>query len=110
MSSCSVCCENFNKTLRKQVICPFCNFETCKTCTQTYLLSSTEDAHCMKCKHEHTRDFVDSFCTKHFRNVEYKLHRERVLFERENARMPEIQPKVEKIYKLRKLNKIYYTT
>ena len=43
MSSCSVCCENFNKTLRKQVICPFCNFETCKTCTQTYLLSSTED-------------------------------------------------------------------
>ncbi len=110
MSTCSVCCEKFNKTIRKQVICPFCNFETCKTCTQTYLLSSTEDAHCMNCKHEHTRDFVDSFCTKHFRNVEYKLHRERVLFEREKARMPETQPKVEKIYKIRKLKKIYYNT
>lgn len=46
----------------------------------------------MKCKHEFNRLFVDSFCTKRFRNIEYKKHRENVLFDTESARLPETQP------------------
>jgi len=106
---CSVCCEKFNKTTRKNVTCPFCNFESCKTCVQTYLLSNVENAHCMKCKHEFNRGFVDSFCTKRFRNIEYKKHREQVLFEREKVRMPETQPQVERILRMREIRNEYHT-
>ena len=105
---CSVCCDKFNKTTRKKVTCPFCDYESCKTCTQTYLLSSTENAHCMNCKHELNRSFIDSFCTKRFRNVEYKKHRENVLFDIELAKMPETQPQVERILRMREIRQEYF--
>ena len=82
MDTCAVCCDKFNKSNHKKVTCPFCDFESCKKCNQVYMLSSMENPHCMKCKHELNREFIDSFCTKRFRNVEYKKHRENVLFER----------------------------
>jgi hypothetical protein len=71
-------------------------------------LSIIEDPHCMKCKNEFSREFVDSFCTKRFRNVEYKKHREQVLYEREMARMPETQPHAEYKIKMEKLRQEYY--
>lgn len=91
---CSICLEDFNKMRHLKVSCPFCKFETCKTCTQTYLLSTTQDPHCMNCKHEWNREFIDSFCTKAFRNTDYKIHKENILLDREKARMPETQPHV----------------
>jgi hypothetical protein len=57
----------------------------------------------MKCKNLWNREFVDGFCTKHFRNREYKRHREDVLFDREKIRMPETQPEVERILHMRRL-------
>lgn len=105
MDVCGVCCEIFNKTNHKKVTCPFCDLSACKTCCQTYLLSSIEDPHCFKCKNLWNREFVDSFCTRHFRNNLYKTHRENVLFDREKVRMPETQPEVERIIQMRQLNK-----
>ena len=109
METCAVCCDKFNKSNHKKVSCPFCDFESCKKCTQYYILSSLEDPHCMKCKHELNREFIDSFCTKRFRNVEYKKHREKVLLEREKIRIPETQPEVERIIKLRELRTNYHS-
>jgi hypothetical protein len=60
----------------------------------------------MGCKTLWNREFVDSFCTKYFRNTELKRHRENVLFERERARMPETQPEVERIQHMRRLRRI----
>ena len=108
MDTCSVCCENFNKTNHKKVTCPFCDYKSCKECTQTYLLSSSENAHCMNCKHELNRSFIDSFCTRRFRNCEYRKHRENVLLERELVKMPETQPKVERILRSREIRREYY--
>jgi len=108
MSTCTVCCDKYNKTHHKKVTCPHCEYEACKTCIQTYLLSNTEEPHCMKCKHEHDREFIDSFCTKRFRNVEYKKHREQILYEREMARMPETQPYAEYRMKMRELRVRYF--
>ena len=104
MDNCGVCCEKYNKTIHKKVSCPFCDLYACKTCCQTYMMSSMEDPHCMKCKNLWNREFVDSFCTKYFRNREYKRHRENVLFDREKIRMPETQPEVERILHMRRLN------
>ena len=100
---CSVCFESFNKINHLKVSCPFCELEACKTCVQTYLLSSINEPHCMGCKHEFNREFIDSFCTQMFRNKDFKLHRENILFEREKARMPETQAYVSRELQIRSL-------
>jgi hypothetical protein len=60
----------------------------------------------MGCKNIWNREFVDTWCTKYFRNTELRRHRENILFEREKIRMPETQPEVERIKAMRKLHKI----
>jgi len=106
MESCGVCCETFNKTTHKKVECPFCDLVSCRTCCQTYLVTISEDPHCMGCKNLWNREFVDSFCTKKFRNSDLRIHREDILFEREKIRMPETQPEVERILAMRHLNTV----
>jgi hypothetical protein len=104
MGNCDVCCEKFNKINHKKVECPFCDLQSCRACSQRYLLSISDDPHCMGCKNMWNREFVDTFCTKHFRNTELRRHREIILFEREKARMPETQPEVERIRAMRKMH------
>ena len=106
MENCDVCCEKFNKINHKKVECPFCDLHSCRTCTQKYLLSISDDPHCMGCKNMWNREFVDNWCTKYFRNTEIRLHRENILFEREKIRIPETQPEVERIKSIRKLYEI----
>jgi len=60
----------------------------------------------MGCKNLWNREFVDSFCTKKFRNSDLRIHREDILFEREKIRMPETQPEVERILAMRHLNTV----
>jgi len=103
MGNCDVCCEKFNKINHKKVECPFCDLQSCRTCSQRYLLSIADDPHCMGCKNMWNREFVDSFCTKYFRNTELRRHRENILFEREKTLMPGTQPEVERILSMRKL-------
>ena len=81
MNDCDVCCEKLNKINHKKVECPFCDLTCCRSCSQRYILSTFEDPHCMGCKTLWNREFIDSFCTKYFRNTELKRHRENVLFE-----------------------------
>jgi len=106
MENCDVCCEKINKINHKQVNCPFCDLTSCRSCSQRYILESFEDPHCMGCKTRWNREFVDSFCTKYFRNTELKRHRETVLFERERALMPGTQPEVERIIQMRRIRRI----
>ena len=104
MENCDVCCEKFNKINHKKVECPFCDLQSCRACSQRYLLSISDDPHCMGCKNMWNREFVDTFCTKYFRNTELRRHRETILFEREKARMPETQTEVERIRAMRKMH------
>jgi hypothetical protein len=106
MTHCDVCCEKLNKINHKKVQCPFCDLTSCRSCSQRYILESFQDPHCMGCKTLWNREFVDSFCTKYFRNTELRRHRENVLLEREKALMPETQPEVERIIQMRKLRRI----
>ena len=103
---CDVCCEKFNKTNRKIVECSFCDLTCCSSCCQIYILSSFQDPHCMKCKNNWNREFIDSFCSKVFRLKQYREHRENVLFDRERGLMPGTQPEVERIINIRHLRVI----
>lgn len=91
MDECNICCEKYNKSNHKQVDCGFCDLSCCRTCVQHYLLSTTQDAHCLQCKHAWNRDFIDKNCTKSFRNGEYKTQREVILFEKEKCLLPQTQ-------------------
>jgi hypothetical protein len=106
MGSCDVCCEKLNKINHKEVKCPFCDLTSCRSCSQRYILESFEDPHCMGCKTHWNREFVDSFCTRYFRNTKLKRHREDVLLEREKSLMPETQPEVERVIQMRRIRTI----
>jgi hypothetical protein len=107
MECCEVCCERLNNSNHKKVECPFCDLISCRACNQKYLLSTTEEPHCMKCKHEYNREFVDNYCSSIFRNRDYRRHREYILLQRELARMPETQPYVVRELEKRSLRVSY---
>lgn len=90
-SSCSVCCEYYNKSTRTQVKCCFgdCEFEACKSCVRRYLLSSTNDPHCMNCKKSWNQDFITMNLNRSFVSKEYKESRMDLLLDKEMSKMPQ---------------------
>ena len=90
-SQCPICCENFNAATRASITCANaeCNFEACKTCVRTYLLNTTEDPHCMKCRHGWGQQFLVEKLNRSFITKDYKEHRQKLLLEREISKMPE---------------------
>lgn len=103
---CSVCCEKINLQNHKKVACPFCDFSICRKCVQIFLLSLTNDPHCMNCNNLWSRDVIDQACTKVFRNTQLKTHRETILFEREKCLLPQTQDAVSNILQGRKITSL----
>jgi len=92
---CNICFEKFTTTVRARIQCPFCPSTTCKTCLQQYLISLSEDPHCMGCKREWNREFLDIHLPATFRKGALRLQRRKVLVEREMAMLPSMQIYVE---------------
>ena len=92
--SCAICFDSFNKSSRAPTKCPYCSIEICRTCLQTYLLNDISDTpRCInpECGHGYNREFLDSQLTKTFRLQTFKQHREKVLCDREKAKLPSTQ-------------------
>ena len=90
-TTCAVCLEGFNKTTRARTNCPYCSTSVCRTCIQTYIVNDINDVpRCINpdCGHGWEREFLDKECTRTFRLSTYKEHREKVLSDREKARLP----------------------
>ncbi len=97
MSTCSICCDDFTKQPHKKPAkCPYCPLEACVKCTQTYLLGTLEDPHCMGCRKAWTREVMDSILLTTWINGDYKKHREDVLIDRERSRLPAAQIIIER--------------
>lgn len=90
-NSCTICCENYNRSTRILVCCPNkeCNFNACKECVRTYLLSKTDSPHCMNCKQAWSYYFMALNLNKTFIENQYTKHREKLLMEREKSKMPD---------------------
>ena len=99
-----MCTEKFNKSLRKQTDCPYCQFSACVMCCQRYILSVVQDPHCMNCKKVWARDFLDDRFPKQFINTELKLHREAILFEREKNLLPQTQENIKILNEQKKID------
>lgn len=104
MIDCHICYEALNKSTRKQVICEFCPFVFCRKCVKRYLLDTSEDAHCMNCRKRWNRGSLSVKFENKFLNVDFKKHREQVLYERELSLLPATQPHVEAILERVELN------
>lgn len=94
---CAVCLGDYNKNTRKAIACIYCNASICKACVQTYLLSDgSTEPNCPGCRAAWSQDFLVSNLTTAFRSRELKQHREKVLLDRERARLPETQDDAER--------------
>jgi len=91
--SCPICTENYNKTIHKEITCVSyeCNFTCCKGCVKRYIMSKTENPHCMSCKVAWNREFMHNNFGNVFITKEYKHFRENIIYERELSLMPETQ-------------------
>jgi hypothetical protein len=104
--TCNICCDDYNKSTRSQVCCPYCEFDVCRTCCETYILSESIPK-CMKpeCAKEWSRKFLRENFTNTFLTSRYKEHLEDVLFDQEKALLPATQPLVEEKIAKRALKK-----
>ncbi len=88
---CQVCCEDFDEYFI--VRCFACNLEVCRECSKTYLLGSTQEAHCMGCKRAWSAKFMlENFKTAWVTGTKtdsYRTHRKEILLENEKAKIPE---------------------
>ena len=94
---CQICDYNINISTRKLISCPYCGFDACKTCCETYILGESS-VKCMNnsCGREWTRQFIKSAFTATFINGKLKKHQEQQLFDNERALLPATQPVVER--------------
>jgi hypothetical protein len=105
METCSICVEQINKSTRRKINCPGCQNVICSSCVETYLLNTTQNAHCMQCRIGWTREILDTVgLTKKFITHEYKTRCKNILFERERSLMPGTQVEVERERRIRKCN------
>lgn len=100
MTSCFVCCEKFNKSIRSEIICPNekCNFSACKSCVRQYLLSQKE-SHCMSCKQAWNDRFIISQTNKRFFDNSFMKSRKQFLLDAEISKIPQCMEAAEN-YKL----------
>jgi hypothetical protein len=96
--SCLICCEKFNKSTHLRVDCKGCDDSSdvvCRTCSQTFILNSINNPHCMLCKSEWEREFMTTYLTKTFVNNKLKTHTEEIFMDREISKLPDTQEYVQ---------------
>ena len=94
MGDCNICCEAINLK-NPEISCLSCQHSTCTLCAEKYLLTITEDAHCMKCRTKWNRYFLVRNLTNSFISKKFKNHRENILLDREKSLLPQTQPDVD---------------
>lgn len=94
---CNICCDLFNNSSRKRVECEYvgCKYTACVTCVRAYLLTSTNEPHCMECKQAWTPKFM-LVLTKKWLSETYKPHKEKFLCDIELSKLPETMPAAER--------------
>jgi hypothetical protein len=106
--TCPICMDHFTAVIRQPITCPYCPHAACRQCTSQYLLTTLNDPHCIGCRREWNREFIDTKLTQTFRKGQLRVHRRRVLIDRERGRLPAMQIFVEAQYEYNEASKIYH--
>ena len=103
---CNICCDKFTKNIRKEIICPYCNFKSCLVCFKTYLLNTNKSlADCMNCHHNLSIDFICQNTPKNFYNNNYRKKRSEDILSQEKSLLPISQHLVERVKKQQNRNR-----
>ena len=89
---CNICAET--KFKRKFVNCPFCDFESCDSCVETFLMGIDDSRpRCMNnaCKKIWSYEFLSNIFPTSFHNKKYLVRRATLLMEREKSLLPGTQ-------------------
>ncbi len=105
--TCGVCMSHFTAVIRKPIQCLYCPHASCRQCTSHYLLTTLNDPHCIGCKRDWNREFIDTNLTQTFRKGPLRQHRRKVLMDRERGRLPAMQVFVEARVEYDRANKVY---
>lgn len=89
--SCEICISKYNKTVNSRVECQ-CEYVACKQCVRQYLLTTSQEAHCMHCRKKWNTEFVKENLGASFVNKELKEHHSKILVERSIAKREELLP------------------
>ena len=89
--TCPVCIIDYNKTTCAQITC-VCDYSSCKTCVRTYLLSTTQEPHCMQCRIKWNYEFVKKNLGASFVNKELKEHTAKTLLDKAISKREEKLP------------------
>jgi peroxiredoxin family protein len=107
---CSICCEKFSKTTRKEIKCSFCEESACMVCYKKVILSSTEEARCIHCKKSfHLKFLMENFPTTFIwsnKSDSYRVHRESMLLDQQIVLLPETQKILSRRIDEEKLNSL----
>jgi hypothetical protein len=95
IAECPVCVEPYTGKVRQQVTCASCSYDCCTTCVKSYLLSTSDDPHCMNCRRAWDLDYLYDILSKSFVNTTLRKHRKGLLLEREKAQIPNTQAYVD---------------
>lgn len=92
--SCGVCCDQYNRSTKSVVCCRFddCNYSACKECVRTYLINTTAEPHCMKCRKKWDLEFLKANLNASFMQNEYKDHRKNILIDSAISKLSEHYP------------------
>ena len=104
-TECPVCVGKFTSVRKAKITCAKCNYECCKQCVQTYLLSNANEPSCMNCSTGWSQEFLFDNLSRSFMNGTYKKHKANLLFEIQKSRIPETMPRVEMRVEADKLHK-----
>ena len=83
---CNICCDEKSSLL--MIVCPYCQFLSCKDCNEHYILDNTSLPKCISCKKQFSSDFFYENFKCSFIMKKYKEHRENVLFDHEKSLLP----------------------
>ena len=108
--SCSVCIEPYNKSSRKEVSCIECKYTACRSCYETYLLNTVDDAHCMNCRVRWPLSLLYKYFTGTFIRKKWLPYRGQCILDREKSMFPHMMPfiDIEKKYQKVRYDILFY--
>ena len=83
-------CKICEKKCKSYITCPYCNYTTCQSCTEHYLLDTVHEYHCMSCRKEWQLDWVNQSCSPSFIS-NYRKRIEQLLLQKEKNLLPQTQ-------------------
>ena len=91
VSPCPLCLSDYTTTTRKKITCQYCPAAGCRSCMQTSILRSNTEPACYECKREWNTEFMNDTFGVTFRTKTLRVHRRKIVSERERALLPSMQ-------------------